>query len=125
MYDLIVGCEKWRLPIENNCEITVEIETEQAIVKAMTATVIELFPFPTVPRGSRAMSEFPAIVREIHAVIAGANRQEVFSAGQEAARIASAFPASGVAPEDIRQALIRVAILRRIPMEIGAPMAAN
>ena len=70
------------------------------------------------------MSDFPAILREIHAAVAGASREEVFSAGREASRIASAFPASGVAPEDIRQALIRAAILRRIPMETSAPMRA-
>jgi hypothetical protein len=88
----------------------------------MSAIVIELFPSPAMPRGTRAVSEFPAILREIHAAVAGASRDEVFSAGREAARIASAFPACGVAPEDIRQALIRVAIRRRLPMETSAPM---
>ncbi len=69
------------------------------------------------------MSEFPAILREIQAAVATASPEEVFSAGIEAARIASAFPASGVAAEDIRQALIRAAILRRIPIETSAPFA--
>ena len=90
----------------------------------MSAVVIELFPAPARPRGSRGISEFPAIVREINAAVAGASREEVFSAGREATRIAAAFPASGIAPEDIRQALIRAAILRRIPMETSAPLGA-
>jgi hypothetical protein len=69
------------------------------------------------------MSEFPAILREIRAAVAFASREEVFSAGLEAARIAGSFPASGVAIEDIREELIRTAILRRIPMEMSAPSA--
>src|SRR5262249_14097740 len=97
----------------------------------MSATIIQLFPShaglkasPPMPRGSRTVSEFPAILREIRTAVASASPDEVFSAGREAARIASAFPASGVAPEDIRQALIRAAILRRIPMETSAPLRA-
>jgi hypothetical protein len=89
----------------------------------MSATVIRLFPAPEGPRGSRDVSDFPAILREIHAAVTGASPEQVFSAGREAARIASAFPASGIAPEDIRQALIRAAILRRIPMETSAPLS--
>jgi hypothetical protein len=71
------------------------------------------------------MSEFPAILREIRSAVAFASREEVFSAGLEATRIAAAFPASGVALEDLRQELIRAAILQRIPMEISAPLAAG
>jgi len=69
------------------------------------------------------MSEFPAILREIRAAIAFASREEVLSAGLEATRIAAFFPASGVAIEDIRQELIRAAILQRIPIEMSAPLA--
>ena len=87
----------------------------------MSAAIIQLFPSPRRPRGSRDVSEFPAILREIHAAVASASPDDVFSAGLEAMRIASAFPASGVAREDIRQALIRVAVLRRIPIETSAP----
>ena len=94
----------------------------QVKLTIMSAVVIELFPAPARPLGSRGISEFPAIVREINAAVAGASREEVFSAGREATRIAAAFPASGIAPEDIRQALIRAAILRRIPMETSAPL---
>ena len=103
----------------------VEIVAAQVKLTIMSAIVIELFPAPARPLGSRGMSEFPAIVREIHAAVAGASREEVFSAGREATRIAAAFPASGIAPEDIRQALIRAAILRRIPMETSAPLNAG
>lgn len=88
----------------------------------MSPTIIELFPSPSRGRGSRDVSEFPAILREIKAVVAAASPEDVFSAGLEAARIASAFPASGVAAEDIRQALIRAAVLRRIPIETSAPI---
>jgi hypothetical protein len=89
----------------------------------MSAIIIELFPAPSRARGSRGVSEFPAIAREIHTAVAAASPDDVFSAGLEAMRIASAFPASGVAPEDIRQALIRAAIGRRIPIETSAPFA--
>ncbi len=71
------------------------------------------------------MPEFPAILREIRIAVARARPDEVFSAGLAAARIASAFSASGVAAEDIRQALIRVAVLRHIPLETSAPMVAG
>jgi hypothetical protein len=91
----------------------------------MSATIIQLFSMAATPKGSRAIWEFPAILREIRIAVAEASREEVFSAGREAARIASAFPASGVASEDIRQALIREAILRRIPMETCTPIQAG
>jgi hypothetical protein len=89
----------------------------------MSATIIELFPSLSRRRGSREVSEFPAILREIKAAVAAASPEDVFSAGLEAVRIASAFPASGVATEDIRQALIHAAIMRRIPIETSAPIA--
>jgi hypothetical protein len=96
---------------------------EATRLTVMSATIIELFPSPSRRRGSREVSEFPAILREITAAVAAASPEEVFSAGLEAARIASGFPASGVATEDIRQALIRAAILRRIPIETSTPFA--
>jgi hypothetical protein len=91
----------------------------------MSATIIQLFPFTSKGSGSRHMSEFPAILREVRAVVAAASPEEVFSAGLEATRIAASFPASGVALEDIRQELIRAAIQRRLPMETNAPLAAS
>jgi hypothetical protein len=91
----------------------------------MSAIIIQLFPVTPRGRGSRHVSEFPAILREIEAAVCFASREEVLSAGLEAARIAAAFPASGVAIEDIRQELIRAAILERIPLEISAPLAAG
>jgi hypothetical protein len=89
----------------------------------MSATVIQLFPLTRKGGGSRQVSDFPAILREIRTAVAYASPEEVFSAGIEAARIAAAFPASGVAIEDIRQELVRAAILQRIPIEISAPPA--
>jgi len=89
----------------------------------MSATIIHLFPSTLRGRGSRHVSEFPAILREIRAAVSFASREEVLSAGLEAARIAAAFPASGVAVEDIRQELIRAAIRQRIPLETSAPLA--
>lgn len=89
----------------------------------MSATIIYLFPFR--PKGGRTFSEFPAVLREIRAAVAAASPDEVFSAGLEAARIAAEYPASGIAMEDIRQELIRVAVFRRIPIETSAPLLAG
>src|SRR6478609_5720151 len=88
----------------------------------MSANIIPLFPFSRRSSGTRQLPEFPAILREIRAAVAAASADEVFMAGFEAAHIAAAFPASGVALEDIRQELIRTAILRRLAIETSAPM---
>src|SRR5262245_7122108 len=96
-------------------------EMYDTILCAMSATIIELFPMRSNTLGGRTFSEFPAILREIRTAVAIVSPEEVFSAGYEAARIASEFPASGIALEDIRQELIRAAIFRRIPIETSAP----
>jgi hypothetical protein len=63
-----------------------------------------------------------AVTAEIAELIARAKSKDVIHAGDEAIRIFAAFPENGMTEEEVREEIIRAAVLAHLAVDTGRPL---